>query len=122
MVVDKEKNVQVSICFSLSGILSLRQKVYSTASQKISHIIYAFMLLATIFDPILSSYVDFTFVDLISLSHVLVLCSTNTSCGRQYHLRSEQTFADSFSHSIPILASLCTPFQSDAHVPRSLAP
>ena len=121
-MVDKEKNVQVSICFSLSGILSLRQKVYSTASQKISHIIYAFMLLATIFDPILSSYVDFTFVDLISLSHVLVLCSTNTSCGRQYHLRSGQTFADSFSHSIPILASLCTPFQSDAHVPRSLAP
>ena len=58
--------------------------------------------------PILSSYVDFTFVDLISLSHVLVLCSTNTSCGRQYHLRSRQTFADSFSHNIPNLASPCT--------------
>ena len=47
----KKKNVQVSICFSLSGISSLRQKIYSTTSQKISHIIYAFMLLATIFDP-----------------------------------------------------------------------
>ena len=101
MVVDKEKNVQVSIYFSLSGILSLRQKVYSTASQKyltlFTHLCFWLQFLTPIL--VYGCSIDFTFVDLISLSHAqYTLFYTSRSCGRQYHLRSGQTFADSFSH------------------------